>query len=749
MNQHKNKLRAGSGLAVLLSLTLAACGGGGGGGTDVVTAPPPAAPEFPGLPAPQPETPTPNAEPTVKLSLLSSPADRVMGTTALVQLELLKFDADARLRVTANGADVSHLFRADAATGFFLGNVEGLREGANEVVATYGAYSTKLALTGYPRTGPVFSGPHMEPFVCGFGSFTRLGGGTIVSLEDGKCSGRTLVSYFYRNTSGGNTGFNPATATAYPANMAYVTVNGKQVPFLVRLESGTVNRTVYQSAILHDALNEPVPSPASRPAGWNGKLVYTTMGGCGASGNQQGNDFITLINPDYMAQGYAAVSSTLNNAAFNCNDVLAAESVMAVKEQFAKSYGQPTYTVGFANTTGDGAQPLQVADNYPGLFDGVITTQTLPDTTTGLLMKLFDARLLNNFFNANAAAWTTAQRLAVTGFRTIGNVAGHSTEANRMDPLLAANYPAALPVADRYDPVNNRSGVRATPFDAAKNVWGVNAEGHALRPLDNTGVQYGLKALNDGAITVDQFLTLNEQVGGLDRDFQPQAARTEGDLPAIERGYKSGRILNGGGGLAATPVIERRNYVDGSTNLHMRVHSFSLRERLLKANGNVDNHVILSQGGIIAAPEPLAAMDAWLMGVLTDTTAGRTRAEKVAAARPADLKDACWVGTTKTEEVQTAFGASTCNTSFPSGRTPRMVAGGPLADDVVKCQLKPVDAADYTVAFTPAEWTRLQAAFPAGVCDWSKPGVGQQPLAGTWLSFGPASANLVFDITRP
>lgn len=739
MNSHEFE-RAGA--AVLLALALSACGGGGG---DTASAPP----SYPGLPAPQEDPPAAGAEPTVRLAILSSPADRVMGTTALVQMELLKFDADARLRVTANGTDVSHLFRPDPVSGLFLGNVENLRVGANEVIATYGDYSARLALTGYPRTGPVFSGPHQAPFLCGFATFTRLGGATLSSLEDGKCSTRTLVSYFYRNTSNSNSGFNPATATSYPANMAYVTVNGRQVPFLVRLESGTVNRTVYQSAILHDALNEPVPSPAARPAGWNGKLIYTTTGGCGANGWQQGNDFATLINPDYMAQGYAAVSSTLNVGSVNCNDVLSAETVMAVQEQFTRSYGRPTYTVGLANTSADGAQPLLIADNYPGLFDGVITAQALPDVTTGLLMKLFDARLLDNFFVANPA-WTTAQRLAVSGFRTVGNIAGHSTEAgNRMDPLLATNYPAAIAPADRYDPVANRAGLRATVFDAAKNVWGANAEGHALRPLDNTGVQYGLKALNDGAITVDQFLTLNEQIGGLDRDLRPQAARTEGDLAAIERAYKSGRILNGGGGLAATPVIERRNYVDATTNLHMKVHSYALRERLLKANGHFDNHVILSQSGFIAAPEPLAHMDAWLTAVLADTTEGRTRAEKVAANRPATLRDACWVGAVKTEEPQTAFGTSTCNTAFPSGRTPRMVAGGPLAEDVVKCQLKPVDAADYTVAFTPTEWTRLQAAFPAGVCDWSQPGVGQQPLAGTWLSFGPTQTNLVFDITRP
>ena len=66
---------------------------------------------------------------------------------------------------------------------------------------------------------------------------------------------------------------------------------------------------------------------------------------------------------------------------------------------------------------------------------------------------------------------------------------------------------------------------------------------------------------------------------------------------------------------------------------------------------------------------------------------------------------------------------------------PREVAGAGIAADVVKCQLKPLDPADYPVAFTPLQWSRLQAIFPSGVCDWSKPGVEQQPLAGTWLEF--------------
>ena len=62
---------------------------------------------------------------------------------------------------------------------------------------------------------------------------------------------------------------------------------------------------------------------------------------------------------------------------------------------------------------------------------------------------------------------------------------------------------------------------------------------------------------------------------------------------------------------------------------------------------------------------------------------------------------------------------------------------------MLKCQLKPLRRADYSVTFTDAQWTRLQAAFPGGVCDWSKPSVGATP-AIAWLSFaeGPGGKPL-------
>ena len=70
---------------------------------------------------------------------------------------------------------------------------------------------------------------------------------------------------------------------------------------------------------------------------------------------------------------------------------------------------------------------------------------------------------------------------------------------------------------------------------------------------------------------------------------------------------------------------------------------------------------------------------------------------------------------------------------------PRGVAGAPIANDVIKCQLKPLSASDYKVTFTADEMTRLKQIFPGGVCDWSKPGVEQQRLSGTWLIFKAGS----------
>jgi hypothetical protein len=53
----------------------------------------------------------------------------------------------------------------------------------------------------------------------------------------------------------------------------------------------------------------------------------------------------------------------------------------------------------------------------------------------------------------------------------------------------------------------------------------------------------------------------------------------------------------------------------------------------------------------------------------------------------------------------------------------------------LKCALKPVDASDFAVSLSAEQLGTLRQVFPGGVCDYSKPGIGQVPLAGTWAVY--------------
>jgi hypothetical protein len=46
-----------------------------------------------------------------------------------------------------------------------------------------------------------------------------------------------------------------------------------------------------------------------------------------------------------------------------------------------------------------------------------------------------------------------------------------------------------------------------------------------------------------------------------------------------------------------------------------------------------------------------------------------------------------------------------------------------------------LDFRDYPVRFTAADQQKLRAAFPSGVCDYGRDGVGQRKPVGPWLSY--------------
>ena len=129
-------------------------------------------------------------------------------------------------------------------------------------------------------------------------------------------------------------------------------------------------------------------------------------------------------------------------------------------------------------------------------------------------------------------------------------------------------------------------------------------------------------------------------------------------------------------------------------------------------------------------------MDQWLAN-LADDRSDAPIADRIARARPTTLQEGCL-----TRDADPTFIAETqvlrpgrCEELYPSNPAPREVAGAGIASDIIKCQLEPVDEGDYPAPLTPQQRDRLHRIFADGVCDWSRPGVEQRRLAGTWLTF--------------
>ena len=574
----------------------------------------------------------------------------------------------------------------------------------------------------------MFSGPHEQPFACE----TEAAG--LGPPLDGDCSIATRVEHVYR-TTGGQFAPWPAGAAEYPADMARTTTTqGRRVPYVVRRETGTINRGIYEIALLEDPLTD------SR-GGWNRRLVYNFGGGCIHGWYRQGPSTAGVLDDFLLRSGYAVASSSLNVFGNNCQEVTAAETMMMTREHFIEAYGPVAHTQGLG-CSGGSYQQHQIGDDYPGLLDGILPGCSFPEVTHATVSFITDAWLLDHYFTSTATPWTAEQRRAVTGFANYATAPNVAFGARRIDPRA---FCGVVPEAQRYDPLANPGGVRCDVYDHAINVWGRDpATGFARRPLDNVGIQYGLGALNAGAITTTQFLDLNEHVGGFDADANIVAQRTVADPEATRRAYTTGRVTNGGLGLARIPIVDYRAYNDDAPggDIHVRYHSFSMRERLRKANGGAANQVMLVEDqrhGLYSTESPLLQhaileLDRWITNIRRDPH------HRVAANRPPGLREGCNTRGAQpafVAEVQRRDPSTRCEQLYPSASFPREVAGASVAADVVKCSLKPIDPGDYRVALTAAERARLAAIFPDGVCDWSRPGVQQQPPAGEWLSFGP------------
>jgi hypothetical protein len=258
-------------------------------------------------------------------------------------------------------------------------------------------------------------------------------------------------------------------------------------------------------------------------------------------------------------------------------------------------------------------------------------------------------------------------------------------------------------------------------------------QGFANQIYGNVGVQYGLTALQRGQIVSEQFLDLNEKIGSFDVDRKPTAERSRADAGASETVYRAGRITDGAH-LDQVAIIDSRSLGNIDPLLiHTMHHSFALKDRITKMHGSADNHVVWR------GPAPYTAfdvMDAWLTQVEADGS-DATLAEKIVTNRPDEAQDACFVGSNRITDE------GVCNIAYPYYSAPRVMAGAPMAHDIFECKLKPLNRRDDygPVPLTDAQWSRLAGAFPEGVCDWTRPGVGQQHTTIPWMTYeaGPGT----------
>jgi hypothetical protein len=696
----------------------------------------------------------PAAAAAMKINVLSNRADLISEGDALVQIVVPSGVDPSSVKVDVGGRDVTSAF-AVRADGRFLGRVEGLALGPNVLTANLpNKHGSRITITNYPKGGPIFSGGQIQPWLCTTSS-NGLG-----PEQDAQCNAATTYQYFYRSTDPTKTSFQPYDPANPPLDVATTTTDqGKTVPYIIRQETGTQNRGIYRIAVLFDPTKGWEPWAAQ--AGWNHKLFYPYGASCGTIHSQSSAQ--NVQNDVALSRGFMVATSSMNVLGNNCNDVTSAESVLMLKERIVDRYGEIRYTM--ANGCSGGSIGQQMTNNaYPGLVQGIQPNCTYEDnTTTG--NEVQDCHLLFHYFTLTSPQlWAApAQQAAVAGEETFA-------PCQLWEALFAAvddpRDGCGIPADQMYNPDTNPTGCRGDVRDFEISIYGKRpssmwtapekiAGGFAKWGYDNVGIQYGLDTLLSGEITPEQFVDLNEKIGGLNIDHDFQAGRSVADPGAAKIAYQSGRV-NDGSQLDKVAIIDLRG-TSNSADIHTDFHTYAMRARLDKANGGHGNQIIWSFAPAVPiSPTPPASiatksfllLDRWLTAVEADKSSDPL-ATKIVRDKPSDAVDSCFIAERQITDM------NVCREAFPYFGAPRIAAGGPLSSDLMKCQLRPLDRARYAalpVAFTDAQWTRLKAVFPNGVCDWSKPSIDQVPTV-PWTTFqagpggqplGPAPASKSF-----
>lgn len=727
----------------------------------------------------------------IELLTLSTLPDTVTNGDVLVGVRGVG-EADT-LQFSVNGAPVDVDMIDAAAERRAL--ISDLRTGENRISVTAtgpdGNRSATLTVRNHPVTGPVISGPHQHPFRC------RTEDAELGAPLDEDCSVATRYQWFYRSAIDQSVQPLDDPYSDYPADTLMTELaDGRIVPYVVRVESATINRGIARIAVLDDPAARGPDAPFDG-AQFNRKVYYAYGESCGVGFDQGVNDpeivlggfpdlttisadrlLINLVGiQDRLGKGDAIVHSTLSSFGVHCNPMISIETTMMIKEHISETYGLVETMVG-TNGSGAALQQYNAANNAPGLLSGAMPTATFADIPS-TAMTVTDCGLLQHYYEVSELDWSVLKQAAVNGHNLLTGSQLNAICQSWTDAFFDRVVPTrgcSVPEDQRYHPENNPTGARCTIQDANVNIFGIDPQtGFAYRPLDNVGVQYGLEAFNAGVISFDEFLDLNRNIGGLDIDGNFVPARHAMDPDVAELTYRIGGVI-GRGALAETPVMDIAPYLDliPTANIHEAVRPFTVRARLREHTGQDVTQSIWR--GVLTQPDAFPQMYEWLDNLDSADSTG-DRVQDVMLAKPATAADRCAFGTLGGRlelpdaiigplgiqlplltgiisplsdlvpvdidiplrvDVPEDFdsGIGPCSLVLPVTSTPRMVAGMPMSDDVLKCQLKPLDPADYAGGLSAEQLGELASVFPDGVCDYSLPGVGEVEHSMQWVSLG-------------
>ena len=516
-----------------------------------------------------------------------------------------------------------------------------------------------VTLVNHPITGPIFSGPQQQPFVCSvqaeFGIQPHVDSssppGFRVYGEQGEvvgystnCSIDSFVTYHYR-TTGGSWADWPDNGDMPEDLATTVTIEGEEVDFVVRVERGTINRFIYSYAMLVDPASIGGENPDWDTSRWNGRLLYQFQGGVGIGHTQGRWAQSSAMNVDALGLGHAVAYSTGNRTGEHYNLQVGGETALMTKEHFIKRYGAPIYTVGLGGS-GGGIQQYVYGQNHPGLIDAAIPQRSYPDMVTQTI-HVGDCELLEHYMDVTDGAnpfWqTTTNRSWLVGLNAtdlLGNpfrdaqlafglgAAPGMTECvpawRGLSPLALNPHFGQARHAEHWEPLSDIFEIEWTHMDDLRNIYGVDEGGFARRAVDNVGVQYGLRAFVEGAIDAEQFIHLNWHAGGwkpsaetvqegfpflgdpTPDNFDPWSRRnmmlSDGQSPAPrhEGNLEAIAALYSSGmvfrGQIDIPVLDIRDWLEPILDMHNSHQSFAVRQRILNEMGQADHHLVWFAG---------------------------------------------------------------------------------------------------------------------------------------------------------